>query len=112
MPFDALMLVTALVILLNLKKKDPFIFHWIFITVALILLGIGDVGYTYFSIISESLPQEFEWLWSIVYALSYLFLGIGIYWFDRIKNTLQDKMINLFLEKDEMDPLKNRQRMN
>jgi hypothetical protein len=105
--FDALMLVPALVILFNLKKKDPFIFHWIFITVALILLVIGDVGYTYFSIISESLLQEFEWLWSIIYALGYLFLGIGIYWFDRIKNTLQDKKINLFLEKDEMDRLKN-----
>jgi hypothetical protein len=100
--FDAFMLVPALVILLNLKKKDPFIFHWVFITVALILLAISDVGYTYFSIISESLLQEFEWLWSIIYALSYLFLGIGIYWFDRIKNTLQDKKINLFLEKDEM----------
>ncbi|MDW0154565.1 MAG: hypothetical protein QOK68_08170 [Nitrososphaeraceae archaeon] len=105
--FDALMLVPALVILLYLKKKDPFIFHWIFITVALILLVIGDVGYTYFSIISESLLQEFEWLWSIIYALGYLFLGIGIYWYDRIKNTLQDKKINLFLEKDEMDRLKN-----
>lgn len=105
--FDALMLVPALVILLNLKIKDPFIYHWIFITVALILLVISDVGYTYFSIISESLLQEFEWLWSIIYALGYLFLGIGIYWFDRIKNTLQDKKINLFLEKDEMDRLKN-----
>ena len=100
------MLVPALVILLNLKK-DPFTFHWIFITVALILLVISDVGYTYFSIISESLLQEFEWLWSIIYALGYLFLGIGIYWFDRIKKTLQDKKINLFLEKDEMDRLKN-----
>ena len=105
--FDALMMVPALVILLNLKKNDPFTFHWIFISVALILLVIGDVGYTYFSIISESLIEEFEWLWSIVYALGYLFLGIGIYWFDRIKNTLQDKKINLFLEKDEMDRLKN-----
>ncbi len=105
--FDALMMVPALVILLNLKKNDPFIFHWIFISVALILLVIGDVGYTYFSIISESLLEEFEWLWSIVYALGYLFLGIGIYWFDRIKNTLEDKKINAFLEKDEMDRLKN-----
>ena len=105
--FDALMMVPALVILLILKKNDPFTFHWIFISVALILLVIGDVGYTYFSIISESLIEEFEWLWSIVYALGYLFLGIGIYWFDRIKNTLEDKKINIFLEKDEMDRLKN-----
>jgi hypothetical protein len=101
------MVAPALVILLNLNKNDPFIFHWIFITVAIILLVIGDVGYTYFSIINESLLQEFEWLWSIVYAMGYLFLGIGIYWFDRIKNTIQDKKINIFLEKDEMDRLKN-----
>jgi hypothetical protein len=105
--FDALMLIPALVILLNLEKKDQFIFHWIFITVALILLVIGDVGYTYFSIISESLIQDFEWLWSIVYALGYLFLGIGIYWFDRIKNILEIKNINAFLEMDEEDRLKN-----
>jgi len=105
--FDALMLIPALVILLNLEKKDQFIFHWMFITVALILLVIGDVGYTYFSIISESLLEEFEWLWSIVYALGYLFLGIGIYWFDRIKNILEIKNINTFLEKDEADRLKN-----
>jgi hypothetical protein len=105
--FDALMVAPALVILLNLKKNDPLIFHWIFITVAIILLVVGDVGYTYFSIISESLLEEFEWLWSIVYAIGYLFLGIGIYWFDRIKNTLEDKKINIFLEKDEMDRLKN-----
>jgi uncharacterized membrane protein len=105
--FDALMLVTALIIILNLKKYDPFIFHWIFITAGLVLLVIGDVGYTYFSIISESLIEDYEWLWSIVYAIGYLFLGIGIYWFDRIKNTLEDKKINVFLEKDEMDRLKN-----
>jgi hypothetical protein len=104
---DALMLVTALIIILNLKKYDPFIFHWILIAVGLILLVIGDVGYTFFSIISESLLEEYEWLWSIVYALGYLALGIGIYWFDRIKNTLEDKNINVFLEKDEMDRLKN-----
>ena len=105
--FDALMLVTALIIMLNLKKYDPFIFHWICITLGLILLVIGDVGYTYFSIISESLIEEYEWLWSVVYAIGYLFLGIGIYWLDRIKNTLEDKKINVFLEKDEMDRLKN-----
>ena len=105
--FDALMLIPALVILLNLEKKDPFTFHWMFITVALILLVIADVGYTYFSIISESLLEEFEWLWSIVYALAYLFLGIGIYWFDRTKNILEVKNINTFLEKDETDRLKN-----
>lgn len=105
--FDALMLIPALVILLNLEKKDQFIFHWVFITVALILLVIGDVGYTYFSIISESLLEEFEWAWSIVYALGYLFLGIGIYWFDRIKNTIEVKNINTFLERDESDRLKN-----
>lgn len=105
--FDALMLIPALVILLNLEKKDQFIFHWMYFTVALILLVIGDVGYTYFSIISESLLQEFEWLWSIVYALGYLFLGIGIYWFDRIKNILEVKNINTFLEMDEADRLKN-----
>jgi len=64
----------------------------------MILLVIGDVGYTYFSIISESLLEEYECLWSIVYAIGYLFLGIGIYWFDRIKNTLEDKKINIFLE--------------
>jgi hypothetical protein len=101
------MLVTALIVILNLKKYNPFIFHWIFIAVGLILLVIGDVGYTFFSIISESLLEEYEWLWSIVYAVGYLFLGIGIYWFDRIKNTLEDKKINVFLEKDEMDRLKN-----
>ena len=105
--FDGLMLITALIIILNLKKYDPFIFHWIFITVGLILLVIGDVGYTYFSIISESLIEEYEWLWSIIYAIGYLFLGIGIYWFDRIKNILEVKKINVFLEKDEMDRLKN-----
>jgi len=105
--FDALMLITALIIILNLKKYDPFIFHWICVTVGLILLVIGDVGYTYFSIISESLIEEYEWLWSIAYAIGYLFLGIGIYWFDRIKNTVEDKKINLFLEKDQTDRLKN-----
>jgi len=105
--FDGLMLITALIIILNLKKYDPFIFHWIFITLGLILLVIGDVGYTYFSIISESLIEEYEWLWSIIYAIGYLFLGIGIYWFDRIKNILEVKKINVFLEKDEMDRLKN-----
>jgi hypothetical protein len=71
------------------------------------LLVIGDVGYTYFSIISESLIEEYEWLWSIVYAIGYLFIGIGIYWFDRIKNTLEDKKINQFLEKDETVRLNN-----
>jgi hypothetical protein len=104
---DGLMICPALVILFNLKKNDAFIVHWLLIIVAIIVLVFADVGYTYFSLINESLLAEIEWIWSIFYAIGYLFLAIGIYWFDRIKTVLEDKKINTFLKKDEMDRLKD-----
>jgi hypothetical protein len=104
---DGLMICPALVILFNLKKNDIFIVHWLLIIVAIIVIVFADVGYTYFSLINESLFAEIEWIWSIFYAIAYLFLAIGIYWFDRIKTVLEDKKINTFLKKDEMDRLKD-----
>lgn len=104
---DGLVICPALILLFNLKKDDPFIVHWLLIIVALIVLVFADVGYTYFSLINESLFAEIEWIWSIFYAIGYLFLAIGIYWFDRIKTVLEDKKINTFLKKDEMDRLKD-----
>ena len=104
---DGLVICPALILLFNLKKDDPFIVHWLLIIVALIVLVFADVGYTYFSLINESLFAEIEWIWSIFYAIGYLFLAIGIYWFDRIKAVLEDKKINTFLKKDEMDRLKD-----
>jgi hypothetical protein len=105
--FDGLMICPALVILINLKKNDIFIVHWLLIIVAIIVIVFADVGYTYFSLINESLFAEIEWIWSIFYAIAYLFLAIGIYWFDHIKTVLEDKKINTFLKKDEMDRLED-----
>jgi hypothetical protein len=105
--FDGLVICPALIILINLKKNETFIVHWLLIVIALIVLVFADVGYTYFSLINESLFVEIEWIWSIFYAIGYLFLAIGIYWFDRIKTVLEDKKINTFLKKDEMDRLED-----
>lgn len=105
--FDGLVICPALIILINLKKNEAFIVHWLLIVIALIVLVFADVGYTYFSLINESLFVEIEWIWSIFYAIGYLFLAIGIYWFDRIKTVLEDKKINTFLKKDEMDRLED-----
>lgn len=104
---DGLMTCPALIMLFNLKRNDNFVVHWLFIIVAIIILVFADVGYTYFSLINESQFAEIEWVWSIFYAFGYLFLAIGIYWFDRIKSVLEDKKINIFLERDEKDRLKN-----
>lgn len=105
--FDGLMICPALIILFNLKKNDNFVVHWLLIIVAIIILVFADVGYTYFSLINESQFAEIEWVWSIFYAFGYLFLAIGIYWFDRIKAVLEAKKINIFLQGDEKDRLKN-----
>ena len=104
---DGLMTCPALIMLFNLKRNDNFIVHWLFIIVGIIILVFADVGYTYFSLINESQFAEIEWVWSIFYAFGYLFLAIGIYWFDCIKFVLEDKKINIFLERDEKDRLKN-----
>ena len=87
--FDTLMTCPALIILINLKKNDTFIVHWLLITVAIIVLVFADVLYTSISLINESLFVETEWILSIFYAIGNLFLVIGIYWFDHIKTVLE-----------------------
>ncbi len=91
---DIILLAPSIIILLNLNKQNPFIFHWFSITLAIAILVAGDLGYTYSAQISDELIEATHWIWDIFYVISYLFFVVGIFWYIKIKRMLYDKEID------------------
>ena len=95
---DLLMLAPSIFIVLNLNKNNPFIFHWLSITVGITFLTIADLGYTYTDQISEELILKTHTIWNIFYAIAYILLIAGIFWYVKIKHILYDKEVNNILK--------------
>ena len=95
---DLLMLAPSIFIVLNLNKNNIFIFHWLSIALGITFLTIADLGYTYAAQISEELIVKTHSLWNIFYAIAYILLIAGIFWYGKIKHILYDKEVNNILK--------------
>jgi len=90
---DIILLAPSIIILLNFNKNNPFIFHWFSITLGITILVIGDLGYTYSTLISEEFIEATHSIWNIFYAIAYIFFVVGLFWYVKIKRMLYDKEI-------------------
>ncbi|TVP41144.1 membrane protein of unknown function [Candidatus Nitrosocosmicus arcticus] len=52
---DAVVILPCIPIILSLTKKDPFIFHWLLITLSVFILVTADLCYTFIASIDDEL---------------------------------------------------------
>jgi hypothetical protein len=88
---DAVVIFPCIPIILYSPKNDPFIFHWILITLSVFILVAADLGYTFNASINDELLKNIEWLWSFIFSIGYILLSASILWFSKIKQILEYK---------------------
>jgi hypothetical protein len=88
---DAVVIFPCIPIILYTPKNDPFIFHWLLITLSVFILVVADLGYTFNASIDEELLKNIEWLWSFIFSIGYSLLTVSILWFNKIKQILEYK---------------------
>lgn len=64
---DAVVIFPCIPIILGLRKNDPFVFHWLLITLSVSILVAADLGYTFIASINGELLSNIEWLWSFIF---------------------------------------------
>ena len=75
--FDGLLLIPSMVILYESRGSRNEYFSWVLMSIAMLLLGIGDTGFGYTALKDvESLADEA--IWDIIYSLSYIFIIVSL----------------------------------
>jgi hypothetical protein len=100
---DAVVIFPCIPIILGLRKNDPFVFHWLLITLSVSILVAADLGYTFIASINGELLSNIEWLWSFIFSIGYLLLTVSILWFSKIKEILEYKKFSKVLKYDPGD---------
>jgi hypothetical protein len=88
---DAVLIFPCIPIILSMRRKDPFVFHWLLVTMAVMVIVSADIGYIFIASVSDELIQDTGWLWAFVYSIAYILLTASVIWFDRIKTILDYK---------------------
>jgi hypothetical protein len=100
---DAVVIFPCIPIILYSPKNDPFIFHWLSITLSVFILVAADLGYTFIASINEELLQNTEWLWSFIYSIGYILLSVSILWFSKLKQIFEYKKFSEMLRNEQED---------
>ena len=77
---DGILLVPSMVILWSFRKGDPSSNQWKMMSVAFVLLTIGDIGFGYSFSLAPSVAEEFEWILAIFYNTGYICIVAGMIW--------------------------------
>lgn len=90
---DGILLVPSIVILWSLRKGDPTAFNWLLLSLAFILLTIGDVGFGYSFGLAPDIAENYEWVLAIFYNAGYVCIAASVLYslmldrfFNRIHN--------------------------
>ena len=86
---NGVLLVPAIVIIWSLTKTDIFLLHRILLSLFIIINMLGDVGFVYHEVLVQE--EEFiqqEWVWPMVYTISYLAFIVGLIWYNKISARL------------------------
>ena len=92
-----MLLVTAIVIIWSLSRGDILLLHRILVSLFIIIDMLGDVRFVYHEmLVDETTFAKQEWIWWLVYPISYLVLTTGLLWYNRISvkinNNVQDAL--------------------
>jgi hypothetical protein len=109
---DAVVVFPCLPIILYSSKNDPFIFHWLLITLSVFILVTADLGYTFVASINDELLQNIEWLWSFIFSIGYILLSVSILWFNKLKEILEYKKFFEGLKKEQNNILDDDNSLN
>jgi hypothetical protein len=67
---NGVLLVPAIVIMWNLRKKDILLLHRVLLSVFVIINMLGDIGFTYHGIlVEEDIFAQQEWIWPLIYTI-------------------------------------------
>ena len=75
---DGILLVPSMVILWSLRRGDPSSFNWLLMSMAFVLLAIGDIGFGYSFALAPDLAEESEWIWAVFYNTGYISIAFGV----------------------------------
>jgi hypothetical protein len=91
---DGILLVPSMVILWSLRRGDPSSFNWLLMSMAFVLLAIGDIGFGYSFALAPDLAEESEWIWAVFYNTGYISIAFGVL-YSTTGNRRQTKDIHL-----------------
>jgi hypothetical protein len=75
---DGILLVPSIVILWSLRKGDPTAFNWLLLSLAFILLTIGDIGFGYSFGLAPDMAENYEWILAIFYNVGYVCIAASV----------------------------------
>lgn len=88
---NGVLLVPAIVIMWSLRKKDILLLHRVLLSVFVIINMLGDIGFTYHEIlVEEDIFAQQEWIWPLIYTISYLVLITGLIWYNKISAAINN----------------------
>ena len=92
---NGVLLVPAIVIIWSLRRRDVLLLHRILLSLFVIINMLGDVGFVYHEILVEEtvFPLQ-EWIWPLIYTISYLVLITGLIWYNKISADVNNNVKN------------------
>jgi hypothetical protein len=86
---NGLLLAPAIVIMWSLSGRDILLLHRVLLCYFIILNMLGDVGFVYNELlVEEDAFAQQEWVWWMVYTISYLLFIGGLIWYNKISTTI------------------------
>jgi hypothetical protein len=80
---DAILIVPAGAILWYLRRAGPQFTHWIMLSLFIVMITIGDIGFGYSNILGEEIAEEQEWIWETFYNAGYISIAAALFWYSR-----------------------------
>ena len=92
---NGILLVPATVILWSLSRRDILLLHRILLSLFVIINMLGDIGFVYHEmLVDKTTFVKQEWIWPLVYTISYLVLIAGLSWYNRISVKINNNVQN------------------
>jgi hypothetical protein len=80
---DALLIVPAGTILWGLRRAGPQFTHWIMLSLFIVMVTVGDIGFGYSNILGEEIAEEQEWIWETFYNAGYISIAAALFWYSK-----------------------------
>ena len=80
---DGLLAVPAIVIIWTLRSSGKDSIHWMLLSVSLVLITIGDIGFGYSAVLSLDILQKQQWIWTSLYNAGYLSVATALFLYNK-----------------------------
>jgi hypothetical protein len=90
---NGILLVPAIVIMWSLSGRDILLLHRVLLCYFIIINMLGDIGFAYNEIlVEEDVFAQQEWIWWMIYTISYLLFIGGLIWYNKISTTINNNI--------------------